>query len=106
MTERLFVYGTLKNARIQKVVFGRSEPGEPDELVGFSLSSLKMGSLTCPVVVSDPSSSVMGIVISVTPEELRRIDRYETEAYMRVRVTLKSGINTWVYIENREYKDR
>lgn len=105
MMEKLFVYGTLKNKRIQRAVLGRSDDGEPDELLGFCTSTFKMGNLLCPVIVSDSSSSVFGLVISVNSEEMKLLDKYETKAYKRVRVTLKSGITTWVYVENNRINE-
>lgn len=36
-------------------------------------------------------------VITVTGEELERIDAYETEPYKRSEVVLESGKRAWVY---------
>lgn len=101
MKELLFVYGTLKNPAIQKAVFGRTDKGDSDLLEGYKKSGFKVGSLTFPVIVTDPSSFVFGMVISVTTEELALIDRYETDAYKRIKVILKSGKSAWVYVENK-----
>ncbi|MDP9109131.1 MAG: gamma-glutamylcyclotransferase, partial [Pseudomonadota bacterium] len=41
---------------------------------------------------------VTGMVFEVTDRELAAADRYEVAQYTRVRVTLKSGAQAWVYV--------
>ena len=105
MNELLFVYGTLKNHSIQKAVFGRAIPKDPDILEGYKRSGFRVGNLICPVIVPDDSSFISGLVLSITSKELDLIDKYETDVYKRIRVHLKSGKSTWVYVENREMND-
>ena len=50
-----------------------------------------------PVAVVDTNGYINGWVLRVNSEELERLDRYEGENYIRVRVTLASGLQTWVY---------
>jgi hypothetical protein len=38
------------------------------------------------------------MVFEITTEELAAADRYEVSEYTRVLVTLKSGVNSWVYV--------
>jgi hypothetical protein len=39
---RLFSYGTLQRAEIQRSLFGRALPGEHDELIGFRHSAIDL----------------------------------------------------------------
>jgi hypothetical protein len=38
-------------------------------------------------------------VLELTPDELARCDVYEGDEYRRLRVTLRSGTEAWVYCE-------
>lgn len=95
--EFLFVYGTLKSPRTQKMVFGRSAKGESDFLDGYARSKIIIGGVSYPIVVPDSKGSVSGLVLAVTPKELLFIDAYETKAYKRKKVKLRSGKYVWVY---------
>lgn len=97
MTESLFVYGTLMNPLVQQRVFGRTAPGEADRLVGFRKDLIHLGSGVYPIIRPEAGAVVEGMVIQVTPAELKLIDRYEGPAYRRVRVTLVSRREAWVY---------
>jgi len=108
-SERLFSYGTLRDEAVQRANFGRKLQGLPDAVMGYRLSTVK---ITDPEVVAesglevhkilmpgdDPAEMVEGVVFAITPAELRAADEYETDAYKRVRVKLKSGLDAWVYI--------
>ncbi len=87
----------MKNPRIQKKVFGRIDKDVPDTLEGYKKSKIVITGKTYPIIVPDETSSTKGLVISVTPEELELIDEYETDAYRRNKVVLKSGKTVWVY---------
>ncbi len=100
MKELLFVYGTLKSPMIQKAVFKRTAPKDPDILEGYKKSTFNIRNFSCPVIVSDPNCCVHGLSIKVTEEELRLIDKYETGAYRRKKVMLKSGNESWVYVKS------
>jgi gamma-glutamylcyclotransferase (GGCT)/AIG2-like uncharacterized protein YtfP len=50
-----------------------------------------------PVVIPRHGHEVSGQVLEVTIEELIKMDVYETTAYRRIRVPLRSGRETWVY---------
>ncbi|MFN8372319.1 MAG: gamma-glutamylcyclotransferase family protein [Anaerolineae bacterium] len=97
MTEALFVYGTLQLPEVQQVVFGRLINGTHDVLDGYGRSSITLGRETYPIIMEQAGSSVEGMVLDVTAEELARADHYETDAYRRLRVTLRSGKEAWVY---------
>lgn len=95
--EQLFVYGTLRDPHIQQRVFGRLIASVPDALDGYQMQRIVLAEGEYPIIAPHPSSSVEGHILQVTEEELARADRYETDAYRRVSVTLRSGRRAWVY---------
>lgn len=95
--ERLFVYGTLAAPNVQRAVMGRVIAGVPDTLAGYHKDEIRLGLRTYPIARPRAGASIAGLVLEVTPEELALCDRYETDAYQRVRVTLASGLEAWVY---------
>ena len=97
MQELLFVYGTLKEGGIQERVIGRLVPGEPDILEDYFKSTIKLSGRRYPIISPREGSVVEGEVLVLTPEELRRVDKYEGPAYRRQKVMLRSGMVAWVY---------
>lgn len=97
MTESLFAYGTLMNPLIQQRVFGRTAPGKADRLAEYRKDLIHLGSGVYPIIRPETGGVVEGMIIQITPEELKLIDRYEGSAYRRVRVTLISGREAWVF---------
>lgn len=95
--ELLFVYGTLQEPEVQQRIIGRVIEGKRDTLDGFFKSRMSMREGIYPLVIPRHGSSVDGMVLEVTDEEMKRMDIYETSAYRRVRVPLRSGLETWVY---------
>ncbi|MCC6896161.1 MAG: gamma-glutamylcyclotransferase [Anaerolineae bacterium] len=93
----LFVYGTLQDPAVQERIIGRVVIGTPDTLEGFFKSQMSMPEGIYPLVIPRHGHEVAGLVLEVTEEELRRMDVYETTAYRRVRVPLRSGRESWVY---------
>lgn len=107
-TERLFSYGTLQQESVQLANFGRRLNGRADVLMGWRLSTvqiidpevlvqsgLSVHKILVPGKLSD---EIDGVVFEITSEELKAADGYETEAYRRVKLRLRSGIETWVYV--------
>lgn len=95
--EHLFVYGTLQSAEVQRRVIGRAVTGTRDTLDGFMKSRVAMGDGIFPLIVPQHGASVEGLVLEVTEDDLRRMDIYETSAYRRIWVKLRSGLESWVY---------
>jgi gamma-glutamylcyclotransferase (GGCT)/AIG2-like uncharacterized protein YtfP len=91
--EKLFVYGTLKDPKIQMHLVGRTIQGQPAKLRGYRSHDI----LDYPTALPDPRGIVEGLVLTVTAEEIARFDEYEGNTYQRVRVTLESGEETWMY---------
>ena len=103
MKEALFVYGTLKDPEIQRAVFGRATAGTPATLEGFIKSQLQLGKNMYPVITSG-EGAVEGVVLELTRKEMKNTDRYETDAYKRVKLILSNGREAWVYQKNEEKK--
>ncbi|PZO48878.1 MAG: UDP-N-acetylmuramate--alanine ligase [Alphaproteobacteria bacterium] len=110
--ERLFSYGTLQLARVQRETFGRLLEGAPDALVGFRRDMVeitdpdvlaKSGERFHPIVSrsGDEADRVEGTVFLVTSDELSAADAYEVADYERVEAALASGLRAWVYIARR-----
>ncbi|WKL50196.1 gamma-glutamylcyclotransferase family protein [Flavobacterium pectinovorum] len=104
--EKLFSYGTLRSKEIQRQVFNRILTGSADQLLDHKLKSLQIeeefGMADYVVVVpsTDPSDIIHGVVFDVSSAELAKADIFESNAYKRVHVKLKSGTEAWIYIEN------
>jgi Gamma-glutamyl cyclotransferase, AIG2-like len=106
----LFSYGTLQQATKQLSTFGRLLQGQPDALLGFEQSVLKIedpafvaasGKAHHAIVKFNGSrdSLVNGTVFEVTDDELASADAYEPAGYARVMARLASGREAWVYAE-------
>ena len=104
--EQIFSYGTLQSKEIQMQVFNKRLTGTPDQLLGYKLKGLKIeeefGMADYIVVVpsENPSDCINGIVYTISSVDLAKADLFESNAYKRVEITLKSGIIAWIYIEN------
>lgn len=94
--ERLFVYGTLQDSQIQETLIGRSLSGIGDSLQGYQINHLLMSPY--PVAIPKNEGIIEGQILEVTTNELEKLDEYEGECYLRIRVWLMSGQETWVYI--------
>jgi gamma-glutamylcyclotransferase (GGCT)/AIG2-like uncharacterized protein YtfP len=93
----LFIYGTLQEPEVQENIIGRLIDGKEDILENFKKSKIAIDDIEYPVIKSETGSIVKGQVIAISLLELEKIDIYETDAYIRSMVTLKSGLKTWVY---------
>lgn len=87
----VFVYGTLRSGLVRWVVTGRAGESRPATLENFRRTALDLEEA--------PGEGVEGEVITVSAEELARLDRYERLGirYERVRLTLADGSEAWVY---------
>lgn len=96
-SQHVFVYGTLINPEVQRRIIGRLVEGTPDTLENVTKSEIKLGANTYPILVEAQGHNVDGHILTVTPTELARIDKYETDAYRRLRMQTKNGVDVWVY---------
>ncbi|HEY2465927.1 MAG TPA: gamma-glutamylcyclotransferase family protein [Steroidobacteraceae bacterium] len=104
----LFSYGTLQDKAVQLANFGRLLSGRPDSLPGYTLLPIEIADAAVVALSgksqhmiakrSNDDDEVTGMVFEITAEELAAADRYEVSEYTRVLVTLKSGVNSWVYV--------
>lgn len=97
--ESLFVYGTLRDPKVQSAVFGRVVEGSADTLVGYRKSEIVVDGVVHWIATTDIAQSLPGEVIEVSAEELDEIDSYEGDDYRRIQVRLRSGRMAWVYCE-------
>lgn len=99
--EYLFSYGTLQYPEVQMDALRRVLVGVKDELNGYQISSLMIDGAIFPTLIpSDEFEAVEGTLYEVSADEFMVLDEFETKAYKRIRVTLKSGIEVWVYVKN------
>ena len=108
-TEALFSYGTLRDEKVQRVVFGRTLEAEPDAIVGYKLMDVKIESQDAVAIsgiavhtILEPAgpdaTPIEGALFRITLEELARADAYESAEYKRIKVRLRSGAEAWVYV--------
>jgi hypothetical protein len=106
----LFSYGTLQRDDIQLATFGRRLNGQPDELVGYEPSLVKIEDAAMAarlgkthhanvIATGKAGSRAPGTVFEITDAELASCDGYEAPfSYARVLAKLVSGKETWVYV--------
>lgn len=103
MSELLFIYGTSLDRSVQEKIFGRYQDGTDDILENHKRLPAFVEGQRYFTVVPDAHSTVSGKVLSLTEEELKKIDMYEEPEYKRKKTVLKSGTEAWIYIhENKK----
>ena len=110
----LFSYGTLQQRDVQLATFGRSLDGEEDALPGFEPSLVKIEDARIAAGLGRThhanvtfngrrDSLVSGTAYNVTEAELAAADAFERPfGYRRIAVTLESGKEAWVYVDERD----
>lgn len=99
MSEELFIYGTLRLPEIQLEIIGRKVEMKADVLKGYKTAVVFVAGIECLTLVADEKSGIEGAIISITSNELARVDAYEPHEYERMRVTTASGSTVWVYVK-------
>jgi len=97
---KLFIYGTLVDSKIQKEVLNKTFKLTAQTLLGYKIIETKIDGVVYPAVVQDLNGKVEGFTIEVSNEDLQKIDLYETDKYKRIIVSLINGEASWVYIKN------
>ncbi|MCX6501646.1 MAG: gamma-glutamylcyclotransferase [Microbacterium sp.] len=108
-TELLFVYGLLTRTDLQLDTFGRRIETTPDVLPGYRLGYAEFdmplvagltGMRRHPVAheTDDPLDKLVGDVLELTLAELDAADEYAAPGYRRIRATLESGVDAWVFV--------
>lgn len=89
--QQVFVYGTLRNPAVRRVVIGRRVATEASFLPDYRKEGLD--------ITPAPGAGVAGELLTVQPPGLRRLDRYERLGirYERVEAILDDGRRVWVY---------
>jgi gamma-glutamylcyclotransferase (GGCT)/AIG2-like uncharacterized protein YtfP len=104
--EQIFSYGTLRSKEIQMKVFNKILTGTPDQIIGYKIKDLQieeefgMEDYFVATPSENPSDTIDGIVFNVTSADLTKADLFESNAYKRTQITLKSGITAWIYLES------
>ena len=105
---KLFSYGTLQQKNVQLANFGRELTGQQDILPGYVVGEVEItdervlresGKAFHPILrlSGNLTDEVAGTVFELIAAELAQADDYEVDAYVRVKATLKSGIECWIY---------
>ena len=104
----LFSYGSLQSESVQQAIFGRPLKAQPDEVIGVEPAVVRVddpaGRATTHLNLTfgGRDRRMKGMVFEVSEADLAAADRYEaTAGYVRVRVTLASGRDAWVYVDGR-----
>ncbi|MCC1482346.1 gamma-glutamylcyclotransferase family protein [Roseibaca sp. Y0-43] len=89
---RVFGFATLTNPLVRLVVVGRWVPAEPARLRGWRRGAGRN-------IVEGPDMVLDGVVFTVSPQEMLRLDRYERTGrrYRRDLMMLEDGSSAWVY---------
>jgi len=107
--ECLFSYGTLQQENVQLKNFGRILEGSKDVLQKYILKEIEITNDSVlkisnkkfhPILFfsNNEKDEVHGTVFKITSSELFQADIYEVDDYERIKVTLKSGARSWVYV--------
>ena len=107
--EKLFVYGTLRYAAVERTTFGRTLRAATDTLPGYKISMVTVQDARVialskethhPILhyTGKPTDIINGMVLDITLEELAQAVSYEVDLYKRSRVKLKSGDESWAYV--------
>ena len=99
MNGYLFVYGTLKDPKVQKKIIGRVIDSKPDILVGYKKSTVIIDGVIYPILIRHQNGIIKGEILNLSQLELEKVDLYETDTYRRIKVILKSGVEAWVYVK-------
>jgi len=99
--EYLFSYGTLQKPEVQMDALRRVLSGEPDVLTGYKKVPIYIdGDEKTAIVPDGETEPIIGTLYEVKPVEFIVLDEFETKAYKRARVILKSGHEAWTYVKN------
>ena len=95
----IFVYGTLLDDTVRGRVLGKDIKGKSDTLEDYMLDTHSV--LTSyPTIVKRNKEVVNGMYFDVNEEDIKKLDRYESEYYKKIEIKLKSGTKSLVYTES------
>lgn len=96
----LFVYGTLLYSDLLQRIVGRKVDGIPAQLDGYLRRTI-LGK-RYPGLSPEPGGRVQGLLFEdLSMTELKRLDRYEGNEYVRKRISVNLGRQSrqcWAYL--------
>jgi len=106
----LWVYGSLLHAGLRRALLGRPVAAEPARLGGHRRNAVRGQAFPALVRASLAGvTPVTGALIRVRPRELRLLDAYESDFYIRTRVHVQvhSGntLEAWCYLLNPRHRN-
>ncbi len=100
----LFVYGTLCDRQLRHRLLGREVKAVPARLPGFVKVSVP--AFPYPALARAPCQTTEGqLLLGLTPEDLKRLDRYEGREYRRALCSVWAQgkrVRAWVYLWRNE----
>jgi gamma-glutamylcyclotransferase (GGCT)/AIG2-like uncharacterized protein YtfP len=101
MKHSVFTYGTLRLKSVRKDLLGYETVSSPALLKGFSMKTITLDNIEYPIISENPESDeiIEGEYFAVEEEDLKKLDRYESKAYRRIKVKLENQEIVWVYIQ-------
>ena len=105
---RIFSFGTLLDAQVQRHLFGAQVPTQRAELPGHGLTEVRIED---PEVIAASGldvhrglarvegRAVSGGLLELDDAQLAACDAYEVSAYARRRVLLGDGSQAWAYVD-------
>jgi gamma-glutamylcyclotransferase (GGCT)/AIG2-like uncharacterized protein YtfP len=113
MTEYIFAYGTLQQEETQKTAIGRVIEKPIRAYAKGSVRSVRVNGYSYNIFYPDIFANfVPGLLLAVEPEELSRIDKFETDLYRRMEINVfrQDGkpheiSKAWVYAANPKQVD-
>ena len=94
----IFVYGTLLDDTVRGRVLGKDIKGKSDTLEDYIIDTHSV-LISYPTIVQQDRGFVNGKYFDVDIEDIKKLDRYESQYYKKIEVKLKSGVDTLVYTE-------
>jgi len=104
----LFVYGTLQDESVQQRLFARAPIQRADAIAGHRRRAIPVPDASVAARIGSPHyvdlephahERVEGRVLELDGRELALLDAYErADRYVRVAVTLASGVRAWAYV--------
>lgn len=93
----IFVYGTLRDPKVQNELIGRTLDMRDATLQGFKLSTITLSGISYPIAYPRTSHQISGKIINVSNSELKILDTYEGDEYKRSKVKTTCGTEVFIY---------
>lgn len=100
----LFVYGSLGITVVQRALLAKSLVGQDAWLPGFALR--RYGDRPYPAVWEDPTSSVKGQILIISPNDWPLLDAWEEAPQLYVRQEAHATLSDGIELEVEVYVPR